>query len=440
MRQDASIADTREAAKPGQRIGRSVLTIAFYFPPFSMSSGYLRPLKFAEYLPAYGWTADILTVDPCVHPPDVCSLNGSPIEHVRVYRARALDTGRHLSLFGRYPWMLAAPDRWWTWWLSGVLCGLRVIRRQRPAVLFSTYPIATAHLIGWTLHRLTGIPWIAEFRDPMTDGIYHRNRVVRTVNRWIERRSLETCAVAVFVAPSARSDYARRYPHVSASKLVVIPNGYDDEAFAGLASQKPVMPSADRPLLLVHSGVLYPEERDPRPFFTALRALKASGQISERSLRVVLRGTGYDDYHRRLIGEHGIADIVRVEPSIPYRDALREMLSADGLLLFQAASVNLQIPAKAYEYLRAQRPIFALTDPAGDTAAMLASAGVGCIARLDSDADVHAKLQGFLAALRRGEIAVADEHEIVRHSRRARTAELARVLDALAPDRVPVEP
>ena len=54
--------------------------------------------------------------------------------------------------------------------------------------------------------------------------------------------------------------------------------------------------------------------------------------------------------------------------------ALAEQLAADGLLLFQAANCNHQIPAKLYEYLRAGRPILALTDAAGNTAATLRGA------------------------------------------------------------------
>jgi len=77
-------------------------------------------------------------------------------------------------------------------------------------------------------------------------------------------------------------------------------------------------------------------------------------------------------------------------------------------------------------------PVFALTDPAGDTAAMLREARVGTIARLDSVADIRAKLLDFLEALRRGEARVADDATIARYSRRARTADLACVLDAVA--------
>ena len=65
-----------------------------------------------------------------------------------------------------------------------------------------------------------------------------------------------------------------------------------------------------------------------------------------------------------------------MEPGVSFRNAVAEMLSADGLLIFQASNCNHQIPAKVYEYFRAKRPIFAMTDPKGDTASLLKSMGI----------------------------------------------------------------
>ena len=57
----------------------------------------------------------------------------------------------------------------------------------------------------------------------------------------------------------------------------------------------------------------------------------------------------------------GIGDVVKLAAPLPYHDALAEMSQVDGLLLLQR---NQQIPAEPHEYLRAQRPILALTHAA----------------------------------------------------------------------------
>ncbi len=411
---------------------KRVLMVAYHFPPMNVSSGIQRTLRFAQYLPEFNWEPAILTAHPRVYAGvSPASLAEVP-PHLRVRRAFALDTARHLSLRGAYPQWLALPDRWWTWWLGAVPAGLSLIRKLKPDVLWSTYPIATAHLIGYTLHRLTGIPWVADFRDPMSEADYPSNPLERRAFQWIEYQTLRHCERAVFTAPGALRIYAERYPDISQSRLTTIENGYDESSFVGAEQSRGPGRSGSGPLVLVHSGTVYPSERDPRPFFAALSQLCANGGIKQGELRVVLRATGSDDYLRGLIARYGIESIVTLEPGLPYRAALAEMLAADGLLLLQAAICNNQVPAKLYEYLRARRPILALTDPVGDTAAVLRNAGIDTLARLDSQEEIARLMVRFLELLRQQRAPVAAEATVAAASRRSRTIELAKLLDAVA--------
>ena len=135
--------------------------------------------------------------------------------------------------------------------------------------------------------------------------------------------------------------------------------------------------------VLLHSGVIYPSERDPGQLFIALAELKQGSLVNGERLQVRLRATGHDQLYQQQIEQLDIGDMVKLEPSIPYMQALEEMLSVDGLLLLQADNCNYQIPAKAYEYIRAQKPVLALTPRDGDTGLLLLDAGVADIAALD---------------------------------------------------------
>ncbi len=115
-----------------------------------------------------------------------------------------------------------------------------------------------------------------------------------------------------------------------------------------------------------------------------LAELKQIDIISIGRVKVELRATGHDDLHGRLIAEHGLQVVVILESGIAYEAALAEMLTVDGLLVFQVSNCNNQIPAKIYEYLRVKRPVLALTDPVGDTVNVLREAGVSAIAPLDN--------------------------------------------------------
>jgi hypothetical protein len=107
------------------------------------------------------------------------------------------------------------------------------------------------------------------------------------------------------------------------------------------------------------------------------------------------------------------------------------MLSVDGLLLFQGYTSNPAIPAKLYEYLRARRPIFALVHENGETAATLRAEGVGTIVPLDSSELIVKGLLQFLDNLRNGEGAVCALEAVQKHSRVARAAELAALLEEI---------
>jgi hypothetical protein len=72
-----------------------------------------------------------------------------------------------------------------------------------------------------------------------------------------------------------------------------------------------------------------------------------------------------------------------------------------------------------------------LTDPAGDTAAVLRNAGIDTIAPLDSEAAIAQALVRFLELLRQQRAPVAAAAKVAAASRVARTAEFARVLDAV---------
>jgi glycosyltransferase involved in cell wall biosynthesis len=352
---------------------------------------------------------------------------GSTIE-----RAFALDAARHLAIDGRYLAITARPDRWVAWWLGAVPRGLAMIRKYRPEALWSTYPVATAHKIGHTLQRLSGLPWIADFRDPMAQEGYPADPRTWRSFRAIEERAVRRSSYCVFVTPGAARMYRLRYADLPASRIAVIENGYDEESFASLdGAAREAGPLVPGSFTLVHSGIVYPSERDPTQLFRALLRMLDDGRLKPGELRVRLRAAAHETLLKELIDKFALSAVVELAPPIAYRSALQEMLRADGLLVLQAANCNEQIPAKVYEYLRCGRPILALTDPAGDTAGLLRQAGIGSIARLDSAEEIASELARFLQRARRGEAATPAIPRVLAASRFERTRELAGFLDRL---------
>jgi len=413
---------------------KKVLVIAYHFPPMTASSGIQRTLNFVRHLRDRGWESVVLSASPHAYSRKGNEQLGEIPAGMRVERAFALDAARHLSLAGRYPGFVADPDRWASWLPFAVRVGRKLVREERPSAIFSTYPIATAHMIGCRLVDWSGLPWIADFRDSMYDDGYPEGARERAINRKLDRETVIRSARAVFTTPSARDMYAKRYPELPGDRWALIPNGYDEEDFRKLVVEPEpdiIRSEGSGPLVLLHSGTLYPVERNPMPFFNALRKLKAHAAINADRLRIKLRATGHDGLYARFIHDAGLQDIVELLDPLPYRAALKEMLEVDGLLLFQAQGCNHQIPAKLYEYLRAQKPIITLTHPSGDTAAVLRESMADNLLPLDDERILISELPVLLEKLEQGALKVAPIKVARRFSRERGAGKLADLLDII---------
>ena len=408
---------------------KHLLMVAYHFPPMAGSSGIQRTLRFVQQLPRFGWQPIVLTVGPRAYERTSTDLVSDIPAGTVVERAFALDTSRHLALGRRYVAAMARPDRWVSWKFDAVRTGLRMIQRHRPAAIWSTYPIATAHLIGAELQRRSGLPWIADFRDPMAQEGYPEDPKDWQSFKRVEERAMQQAAYSTFTTPSAVRTYRDRYP-AAASRIIQLEHGFDEDSFAAVEAaeldRSPLHPSA---LTLLHSGIVYPSERNPEPLIAALGQLQQSGRLPPRGLKLRFRAAVHDDLLHRLAAQHGVQDLVETLPPLPYRDALAEMLRADALLVMQGDNCNEQVPAKVYEYLRARRPILCLSDPLGDTASVMRAAGVRAIAKLESVDDMVSLLPAFLQSVDEGSASLPRD-EAVRHaSRMERSAALAGLLE-----------
>lgn len=402
---------------------KRALLIAFHHPPCTGTSGVQRATRFAQYLPEFGWQPEVLTATPGAYEQTTATTDTAAYP---VHRALALDSARHLAILGRYPAFIARPDRWASWWLFAVPKGLQVIRQVRPDILWSTYPIPTAHLIAHTLHRLTGIPWVADFRDPMAHEGYPSDPKLWRAFERVERKVFGHASVATFTTPGTRRLYQERY-HWQDERLDIIENGFDEGLFeqATHCIDQFATPHGQR--VLLHSGVVYPEWRNPQALFRALRSLIDGGHEGAASIRIHFRAPAHDDFVLALAKAENVTDQVKILPPIPHPLAVAEMLAAQGLLILQSAGCNDQVPAKIYEYLRTGHPIIALADLAGDTAQVLAQRGQHLLANIESVDETRLILQRWLAQpIRRP----SDVEKIdAPYSRRRCTEQLAHTFD-----------
>lgn len=410
---------------------KKLLMIAFHFPPLVGSSGVHRSLNFARDLPEHGWAPLMLSA----HPRSYSATSDDQLRQLppglRVVRSFALDSARHLSIMGKYPGWLARPDRWTSWLLGAIPAGLALIRKERPSAIWSTYPIPSAHLIGLMLSRLSGLPWIADFRDPMAHEGYPQDPKLWQSYLSVEKKVFAQASRMVFTTEGAARLYKERYP-AQAAAVQVIPNGYDELAFmrSGASAQRPSSPQPKWTLL--HSGIVYPEWRNPSALFAAVRALLDAGELRPDQLSLCFRAPVHDAWLKALAAQHGVDGIVEILPALAYEEALQEMQAADALLALQSDDCADQVPAKVYEYIRARRPILGLTNTATDTGRLLLQAGVGPVCALTDANQIAMALRSMFQAHQQGVPVTPNPALIKASSRQAGTASLARLLDDLS--------
>lgn len=351
---------------------------------------------------------------------------------VELFRAPAFDAQRHLAIHKRYLGILALPDRWQSWIATGVLVGAKLIRCWRPAVMMSTFPIASAHAIGYCLSRLFRIPWVADFRDPMVWNDYPDDFIIRHSYRWLEGRVFQQANHITVTTQGTLKLYCERYGGDIGTRISVIENGFDETLFHNLGCAVEETIPKIGPLKILHSGLIYSRERNPSSLFHALAELRDEGHIDSDQVCFFFRASGYSEEFRRRFSHLKLDGLVNFDDNpLPYSDAIFEMKCADALVVLQGAVCNLQIPAKVYEYLAARRPVLALTDPAGDTAKLINELGNSNILRLDNKQEIKDQLPGFLTRLRTGNIPMPKWDHVLRLSRRSRSKELADLLNEI---------
>ena len=414
---------------------RHALFIAYHYPPESSSSGVLRTLKHTCYLGRFGWRVTVLTLDRSAYDTVDPQLEAQIPADVRVVRTPFVEVKRHFAVGGRYPSILAIPDRWIGWWPWAVAAGRRIMRNDPVDVIYSTSPHATAHLIGLSLVRRAGVPLVVDFRDPWYEEPPEpgTTRIGQFAARRLERRVVARADLIVASTARLRNMLAARYPWRPPEAFLPIPNGYDEHDFASIAAP------ADEPgkeMLIVHAGSINENFRDPRLVFDAVRRAVAEGEMEESCIRFRFLGSGpfgESAAMQEAVRQAGLASNVEFRPRLSYHDSLLEQSRASVLLLLQASPDTIDlVPAKLFEYLRTRRPVLALV-PEGATADVLRETGGGWVVE---PGDLRALSNALITAYRAwtsgrlGSIA-ADPRRLETFSRERLAAVLARQFDAL---------
>lgn len=215
-----------------------VLFIAFHFPPRG-GPGVHRSLNFVNHLRSFGYEPIVLTVkeedlrkggyewDDSLKsriPPGLevhrCG-SGEPFSLRRILL--------RLRLF-RLFWFFLYPLFWERtagWPRAAMPSALRLIRKHQIRLVYTSSAPFSSALLAYRLKKKTGIRWVADLRDPFTDGYQwdFPSRLHWLFMRRMEKRILNHADHLVVNTPEVRNLMLAR-GILTAEKVSAITNAY----------------------------------------------------------------------------------------------------------------------------------------------------------------------------------------------------------------------
>jgi glycosyltransferase involved in cell wall biosynthesis len=446
-----------------------VLLIAYHYPP-SQAVGGIRPSKFARYLPVYGWQPTVLTLLNGVRPTTADTSDATMIVRARewphplkVYERwkeqRADRRGRREEYLaaitptfdqgarpirkglGLKRWLstfLWLPDRELGWIFPATLHALRLIRQRRITHLITTGPPFTCHLVGLLLKWITGVAWIADFRDPWS--LKHRFPIFRNgVTDAIETaliRSVMMRADRVMSVTDSMTDEARKeWAGLDPGKFITLPSGFDVSDFEGQSWSRP-RPDPPQPVVFSYFGTFY-HGRTPEPFLRAMRSLIDDGSLLGTD--IAIRFVGQIERAEglavpALVARYGLEAQVTLQSTVPRQEALRQLLETHVSLVLDERH-PIQIPFKLYDVLASGALVLNI-GAQGAVADVLVKTGRGVVVDHTSQAELR---KGILECVRRSRDPHAyaempwEEPAIQAYNFSSLTARLAQILTGTVP-------
>ncbi|MDL9998091.1 glycosyltransferase [Variovorax sp. J22P240] len=280
--------------------------------------------------------------------------------------------------------------------------GNKLLESFKPDVIVSfAYPFSM-HWVGSALKRRSPhLKWIADYGDPWVGSpVVELPRPAwrQRLDYWIERRWLAAADWVSVTTHPTQLLYEQEFPFLK-EKILVAPMGFDPEDFESIAP-KQRSPELQGKVLLVHTGRIYPQARDPSPFVQALEKLAQRAPANFAAVKVVLVGEG-DDHVRRLTENSSAKEAFVFVPWVPVEESIAWMKAADWLLLFGNKG-GVQIPGKVFQYFGSGGRIFMPKIVASDPTADIVGSVEGSVVTRNDSEEIYRELLKISAVAEAG--------------------------------------
>jgi len=379
---------------------KKVLIISYYWPP-SGGAGVQRWLKFAKYLPEYGWEPHVYTPENPEAPAQDESLLKDVSDKVVVIKQPIFEpygfykkfTGNKKSVNAGFLsenkdsrkklteqlsiWVrgnLFIPDARMFWIKPSVKFLKKYIQDEGIETIISTGPPHSMHLIALDLKKKMNVKWIADFRDPWTNIDFYKDLMLTKLadrkHHRLEKEVLQTADEVITIGKTM----AKEFEQIRKQKVQVIPNGYDTSDF----QQAPNVVSSN--FTIVHVGSIN-ADRNHEVFWESIAELCQEHAAFSAKLRIHFVGK-LDYVVKESVERNGLMEYFEETAYIPHDKVKEYLFKADILYLPLNNTPNAKgiLSGKFFEYLATGKPILGIGHPEGDAAEIMAETKAGVMA------------------------------------------------------------
>ncbi|RXM51563.1 MULTISPECIES: glycosyl transferase family 1 [unclassified Chryseobacterium] len=426
---------------------KKILIITYYWPPAG-GPGVQRWLKFAKYLPDFGWKPIIYTPENPSYPLiDETLMKDVPenIEIVRTkiwepyqlaeklnksnkkFKAGQFDVGKNqswkskLSIWVRGNFFI--PDARVFWVKPSIQFLEKYLKENNIDTIVTSGPPHSLHLIGLGLkEKLPNLKWIADFRDPWTEISYYKHlKLTKSSDKkhhQLESAVFKTADITLATSYTDAENFRK-----AGANAVCITNGFDESD----ASERTEQKEASTTFVLSYIGVLE-QLRNPENLWKALDELvKENTEFAKHfSLKFVGR---IDDKILHTIENSSLKDHIVNLGYLPHGKAVEEMQTSEMLLItnFPNESSKGIIPGKIFEYLASGKQILSFGPEQADVAKILEETQAGKHFGYHDSETVKKFILEKFELWRNGTLSENTQH-IEQFSRRNLTKQLSEIL------------
>lgn len=437
---------------------RRVLLVSYAFPPTG-GSGVIRPLKFAKYLPEFGWQPTVLTVTKgdSFYLEDKALLNQLS-EHVTIERtpsielfkttqvkqfADQLEEGQHRSssfvalkkrlrnLLKAVYFSIFIPDDKIGWIYPAVRRARQLAEKQKFDIIIATSPPQTNLLVATWLKYYLGIPVILDYRDEWSTNPHNpsTNFFSGWINKYLEKQAVKKSDAILLMSNNVLNNLYNAKIITSTTDIIprVLPNGFDLADFPNVSLR-----TTEKCFQIVYTGSFYGTMRIPDPFLHALHQWLSEEPQIRHQVRALFQGSIYPK-HGRLISRLNLEDVVTVGGQVSHQESVMAQKIASLLLLVMGKAEGTAIlPGKVFEYLGAQRPILAIVHPEGEAAKLIQQTNCGLVVDPEEISAIVAALKAFYQQWRTGGIKFLPNKAVVeQYSRKVQVRQLAQLMNTI---------